>query len=236
MKKFGLTAIALTTTALLLGACGSSDMGSMDMGSSDSSSVDMGYSIPESADFNDADVMFAQMMIPHHEQAIEMSDIALDPNTGASAAVIALATQIKGAQDPEISQMKNLLTTWGMPMEMGSMDHSSMMDGMLSLEDMDSLGQLKGAEFDKAWAKGMIAHHEGAIAMANDVLANGKNSEILALANAVVSGQSTEIEILKPLAGYIVNRLTRRVTPTKEHFPTYMIGAPGVSVAEWSPT
>jgi uncharacterized protein (DUF305 family) len=201
MKKFGLTAIALTTTALLLGACGSSDMGSMDMGSSDSSSMDMGYSIPESADFNDADVMFAQMMIPHHEQAIEMSDIALDPNTGASAAVIALATQIKGAQDPEISQMKNLLTTWGMPMEMGSMDHSSMMDGMLSLEDMDSLGQLKGAEFDKAWAKGMIAHHEGAIAMANDVLANGKNSEILALANAVVSGQSTEIEILKPLAG-----------------------------------
>ena len=201
MKKFGLTAIALTTTALLLGACGSSDMGSMDMGSSDSSSVDMGYSIPESADFNDADVMFAQMMIPHHEQAIEMSDIALDPSTGASAAIIALATQIKGAQDPEISQMKNLLTTWGMPTEMGSMDHSSMMEGMLSLEEMDTLGQLKGAEFDKAWAKGMIAHHEGAIAMANDVLANGKNSEILALANAVVSGQSTEIETLKPLAG-----------------------------------
>ena len=201
MKKLTLTVVALTTAALLLGACGSSDMGSMDMGSSDSSSMDMGYSIPESADFNDADVMFAQMMIPHHEQAIEMSDIALDPNTGASAAIIALATQIKGAQDPEISQMKNLLTTWGMPMEMGSMDHSSMMDGMLSLEEMNTLGQLKGAEFDKAWAKGMIAHHEGAIEMANDVLANGKNSEILALANAVVSGQSTEIETLKPLAG-----------------------------------
>ena len=196
MKKLTLTVIALTTTALLLGACGSSDMSSMDMGSSD-----MDNSIPESADFNDADVMFAQMMIPHHEQAIEMSDIALDPNTGASAAIIALATQIKGAQDPEISQMKNLLTTWGMPMEMGSMDHSSMMDGMLSLEEMNTLGQLKGAEFDKAWAKGMIAHHEGAIEMANDVLANGKNSEILALANAVVSGQSTEIETLKPLAG-----------------------------------
>ena len=196
MKKLTLTAAALAVAALLLGACGSHDMGSMDMGSSDTSN-----SIPESADFNDADVMFAQMMIPHHQQAIEMSDIALDPNTGASAAIIALATQIKGAQDPEISQMKNLLTTWGMPTEMGSMDHSSMMEGMLSLEEMDTLGQLKGAEFDKAWAKGMIAHHEGAIAMANDVLANGKNSEILALANAVVSGQSTEIETLKPLAG-----------------------------------
>ena len=123
MKKLTLTTVALAVAALLLGACGSHDMGSMDMGSSDT-----GDSIPESADFNDADVMFAQMMIPHHEQAIEMSDIALDPNTGASAAIIALATQIKGAQDPEISQMKNLLTTCGMPTEMGSMDHSSMME------------------------------------------------------------------------------------------------------------
>ena len=109
MKKLTLTAVALAVAALMLGACGSHDMSSMDTGTS----------ILKSADFNDADVMFAQLMIPHHEQAIEMSDIALDPNTGASAAVIALATQIKGAQDPEISQMKNLLTTWGVPMEIG---------------------------------------------------------------------------------------------------------------------
>lgn len=196
MKKLALTAVALAAATLLFGACGSHDMGSMDTGS-----MDTGDSTPESADFNDADVIFAQTMIPHHQQAIEMSDIALDPNSGASAAIVALATQIKGAQDPEISQMKNLLTTWGKSMEMGSMDHSSMMGGMLSLEEIDTLGQLKGAEFDKAWAKGMIAHHEGAIAMANDVLANGKNSEILALANAVVSGQSAEIKTLKPLAG-----------------------------------
>ena len=196
MKKLALAAVALAAAALLFGACGSHDMGSMDTGS-----IDTGDSTPESADFNDADVIFAQMMIPHHQQAIEMSDIALDPNSQASAAIIALATQIKEAQDPEISQMKNLLTNWGKSMEMGSMHHSSMMDGMLSLEEMDTLGQLKGAEFDKAWAKGMIAHHEGAIAMANEVLANGKNSEILALANAVVSGQTAEIKTLKPLAG-----------------------------------
>ena len=196
MKKLALTAVALAAATLLFGACGSHDMGSMDTGS-----MDTGDSTPESADFNDADVIFAQTMIPHHQQAIEMSDIALDPNSGASAAIVALATQIKGAQDPEISQMKNLLTTWGKSMEMGSMDHSSMMGGMLSLEEIDTLGQLRGAEFDKAWAKGMIAHHEGSIAMANDVLANGKNSEILALANAVVSGQSAEIKTLKPLAG-----------------------------------
>jgi len=173
-------------------------MGSMDMGSTNTD-----VSIPVSADFNDADVMFSQHMIPHHEQAIEMSDIALDPSTGASAAIIELATQIQGAQDPEIAQMKALLTAWGKSMEMGPMDSSSMMDGMLTLEDLDALGQLKGADFDAAWAKAMIAHHEGAITMANEVLADGKNTEILALANAVISGQTAEIEILKPLAKYV---------------------------------
>jgi uncharacterized protein (DUF305 family) len=154
----------------------------------------MADSVPESAVFNEADVTFSQMMIPHHEQEIEMSDIALDPNTDASDAITALATQIKGAQDPEISQMKNLITTWGMPTDMGSMEHSSMMDGM------QTLGKLRGPEFGKAWAKAVIAHHKGALAMANDVLANGENSEILTLARAVVSGQTSEIEILEPLA------------------------------------
>ena len=200
MKKLTLTALALTSATLLLGAC-SSDMGGMDMGSTNTDATNTDNSIPDSADFNDADIMFSQHMIPHHEQAIEMSDIALDPSTGASAAIIELATQIQGAQDPEIAQMKALLTAWGASMEMGPMDSSSMMDGMLTVEDLDALGQLKGADFDAAWAKGMIAHHEGAITMANEVLADGKNSEIRALANAVISGQTAEIETLKPLAG-----------------------------------
>ena len=189
VKKLTLTIVALTSV-VLLGACSSHDMDSMGIDGS----------VPESAVFNEADVTFSQMMIPRHEQAIEMSDIALDPNTEASATIIELATQIKGAQDPEISQMKNLITTWGMPTDMGSMDHSSMMDGMLSLKEMQTLGKLKGPESDKAWAKAMIAHHKGAIAMANDVLADGKNSEILTLARAVVSGQTSEIETLEPLA------------------------------------
>lgn len=189
MKKLALTIVALTSV-VLLGACGSHDMDSMGMDDS----------VPGSAVFNEADVMFSQMMIPHHEQAIEMSDIALYPNTEASGKIVDLATQIKGAQDPEISQMKNLITTWGMPTEMGSMGHSSVMYGMLSLEEMKTLGKLKGPEFDKAWAKAMIAHRKGAIAMTNDVLANGKNSEILTLGRAVVAGQTSEIEILEPLA------------------------------------
>ena len=69
----------------------------------------------ETADFNDADVMFAQMMIPHHEQAIEMSEIALDPASGASAAIQDLAIRIRDAQDPEIELMKGFLATWVHP-------------------------------------------------------------------------------------------------------------------------
>ena len=153
------------------------------------------------ADFNGADVMFAQMMIPHHEQAIEMSDMALDPNVGASQEVIAIATQIKNAQDPEIAQMTSLLQTWGKALtaDHSGMDHSSMMSGMLSTEDMENLGALTGTAFDTAWVKGMIGHHAGAIEMAQDVLADGRNTDVRTLAQSIVSTQTAEIESLHAL-------------------------------------
>lgn len=185
-------ALGLTAT-LLLAACGSS--------SSDSNTNATQVESSASAnDANDADVMFAQMMIPHHEQAIEMSDMALDPTTQASKEVVDLATQIKAAQDPEIKQMKDLLTTWAQPLTADSdMDHGSKMGGMLSMDDMEKLGSLKGPDFDYFWAQSMIAHHEGAIEMAEVVLDDGANGEALTLANAIVSAQATEIDILKAI-------------------------------------
>lgn len=151
--------------------------------------------------FNDADVMFAQMMIPHHEQAIEMSDMALDPTVGAIQGIRDLASQIKMAQDPEIIQMTQLLADWNQPLNAeGDMDHSSMMSGMLTAEELAELGTLRATAFDSRWAQAMIAHHEGAIQMARDVLKDGKNSTALALANEIVSAQNTEIEILR---GYL---------------------------------
>ena len=185
-------AIGLSAT-LLLAACGSS--------SSDSNTnTPMVENSASATGFNDADVMFAQMMIPHHEQAIEMSDMALDPTTQASKEIIGLATQIKAAQDPEIKQMKDLLTAWGQPLTAAAdVDHSTMMDGMLSMDDMEKLGALKGPDFDYLWAQSMIAHHEGAIDMAEVVLDDGSNAEALTLANAIVSAQATEIDILKTI-------------------------------------
>ena len=177
----------------VLAACGSNS-------SQDAEPVVAEEATSADAMFNDADVMFAQMMIPHHEQAIEMSDIALDPTIGAGEKVLELATQIKNAQDPEIALMKDLLAAWGQPLVAeGDVDHSTMMSGMMSADELAELGTLTGPAFDAAWAAAMIAHHEGAIEMAETVLADGNNAEILTLAKAIIDAQQAEIETLRSL-------------------------------------
>jgi uncharacterized protein (DUF305 family) len=151
---------------------------------------------PAGAAFNDADVEFAQGMIPHHEQAIEMADIALDPTVGASDVVKELATRIKGEQDPEIQLMTGWLTAWGQPvaMTMDSTHDMSSMEGMMSADEMDMLSAATGPGFDKIWQEMMIKHHEGAIAMAQAEKANGSSPEALALADQIIAAQQTEID------------------------------------------
>jgi uncharacterized protein (DUF305 family) len=188
-KAIVLTAIGLTT--LFATGCGSSD-------SSSTSDTSMAESTLN--EFNDADVMFAQMMIPHHEQAIEMSDIALDPTVGASDEIRALAEDIKAAQDPEIAQMTAFLESWGQPVAMdSSMDHSSMMSGMLTVEEIETLGSLRGAEFDMAWLEAMIKHHESAIQMADDVLSSGVNADVKTLAEEIIATQQSEIDAMRTM-------------------------------------
>jgi len=193
MNKKRSVAILGAVLMSVLAACGSNS-------SQDAEPVVAEEATSADAMFNDADVMFAQMMIPHHEQAIEMSDIALDPTIGAGEKVLELATQIKNAQDPEIALMKDLLAAWGQPLIAdSSVDHSSMMSGMLTADELAELGTKKGADFDAAWAAAMIAHHEGAIEMAETVLADGNNAEILTLAKAIIDAQQAEIETLRSL-------------------------------------
>ena len=131
---------------------------------------------------SDADITFAQLMIPHHEQAVQMADMALQQAT--SPEVTDLATQIKAAQDPEIQQMRGWLQQWGAPEQMDGvdgMDHGDMdmggqtAGGMMSDEDMGALMDASGADFDRMWLTMMIAHHEGAIEMAEQVKAQSTN-------------------------------------------------------------
>jgi uncharacterized protein (DUF305 family) len=131
---------------LLFAACGGESHNMSDM-STDSIGTNATSS---ESNFNDADVMFAQMMIPHHEQAIELADMALDPTLMAGEQVKTLASQIKSAQDPEIDLMTQWLTDWEKPLMDMSEEHDMSMDGMLSVEEIAALGELTGAEFDQA--------------------------------------------------------------------------------------
>lgn len=188
MKLRLLSAAALAV--LSLAACGGDD-----------DTTDATTAAGSSAAFDDDDVMFAQGMIPHHEQAIEMADIALDPTVGAGPEVVDLATRIKAGQDPEIQQMTGWLETWGQPMQMDTSDGHDMagMDGMMTVEEMDELGTMTGADFDRMWMEMMIRHHEGAIEMAETVKADGSDPEVLALADAVIAAQQAEIAEMQAL-------------------------------------
>lgn len=191
--------LALSAT---LAACGSDDSPSADTASAVSAS-DAPAGSTGSASLNAADIEFAQGMIAHHEQAIEMAEIALDPNIGASAEVVDLATRIKGAQDPEVNLMAEWLTAAGEPVAMDASEGHDMssMEGMMSAEQMDSMAAMMGTEFDQMWLEMMIAHHQGAIAQSQTVKANGSNSDVLALADQIITAQEAEIAEMQALLG-----------------------------------
>ena len=155
----------------------------------------VGCSSQSNSGYSSQDIMFAEMMIPHHEQAIEMSDLALKNSTNRE--VLALAQEIKDAQAPEIEQMKS----WGAS-SMAHMGH--MMDGMLSDEEISELTAAKGSDFDRLFLEGMIKHHEGAIDMAEMVI-DSKNAEVAALANAIIETQRAEITTMKELLSALGN-------------------------------
>jgi uncharacterized protein (DUF305 family) len=149
----------------------------------------MACSTSSNSGYSSQDIMFAEMMIPHHQQAIEMSDLALQNSEDSE--VRTLAQQIKDAQAPEIEEMKS----WG---DSSSAHMGHMMDGMLSGEEMEALRSARGAEFDRLFLEGMIKHHEGAIDMA-EMVVDSKNLDVSALAKAIIEAQRTEISTMKEL-------------------------------------
>ncbi len=154
-------------------------------------------------DFNDADVAFAQEMIGHHEQAIEMAKLA--PPRAASADVKDLAKRIEAAQDPEITQMEGWLEDWDKPMaakdDRGG--HDGMDDGagtgMMTEAEMGELTAAEGAEFDTMFLEMMTEHHEGAIEMAKAEVVDGKNTDAKKLARKIIDAQTNEIGEMKTL-------------------------------------
>ena len=196
LHRLAAPAIALALTATLA-ACGSDDAPSAD--TTPATQAPGGSAATDA--FNAADIEFAQGMIAHHEQAIEMAKIALDPSIEASPEVIDLATRIKGAQDPEVELMTGWLTAAGEPVAMDASEGHDMssMDGMMTAEQMDAMSALTGTEFDQMWLEMMIAHHEGAISQSETVKAKGSNADVLALADQIITAQQGEITEMQAL-------------------------------------
>lgn len=152
----------------------------------------------QAADFNDADMMFASMMLVHHEQAIEMSDIILakddiDPD------VTALADSIKNAQAPEIEKLQGWLDDWGVDPDEHEMDEMDHGDGMMSEEDLAALEAADGPEASRLFLEQMIIHHEGAVDMAQTQVDDGSNPDAVQLAQTIIEAQTTEIQEMKDL-------------------------------------
>ena len=193
-----LVAATATVVGLSLAAgCSNDDMSNMPtMGSSASPATS---STSASATFNDADVTFAQMMIAHHRQAVAMSDIILAKD-GIDPKVTKLAEQIKQAQQPEIDTMTGWLTAWGKPADdgMSGMDQGGDR-GMMSEEQMQQFRDADAATGQRLFLEGMIAHHQGAVTMAQGEIANGMNPDAVTLAENIVKTQNAEIATMKPL-------------------------------------
>lgn len=228
----GLTA-ALLAGALVLAGCAGDDTDAGGPGSTMNGSSSSASSSAAQADVNDADVTFAQKMIPHHRQAIAMAELA--EGRAADPRVLDLAARVLAAQGPEIETMTSWLEDWdadaghmGSRMDddmdsrmdddmdshmddgMGSMGHGREgMDhgegGMMSAGEMNALMAATGPEFDRLFLAGMIAHHQGAVEMATEQSAEGRNAEALALAEVIRDGQNAEIaemqQVLTELGG-----------------------------------
>jgi|SRR5664279_4791164 len=160
LRTIALISSALTATLFLAGCSTGASTDGANSGATSAPSAE------ESAAFNVADQMFASMMIPHHEQAVEMADLVLD-KADIDDRVVNLAQDIKAAQDPEIVVMEGWLTSWGIDYDSSEVSGmESMGDGMMSGTDMDQLQQADGSEASRLFLEQMIEHHEGAIVMA----------------------------------------------------------------------
>ncbi len=192
--------VGAMAAALFLSSCSSQAGNSTD--SHADHATDSPMITEQPAGFNADDVAFATNMIPHHEQAVELS--AMVPDHSTDAEVIALANQISAEQQPEINALRVFLVQWNEnPQDNTAGGHEAhgAMEGMVDEATMTKLQSLKGAEFDTLWLQSMIGHHEGAIAMAKAEVAKGQNIDTKRMAQTIIDSQQAEIDQMKQMLG-----------------------------------
>jgi uncharacterized protein (DUF305 family) len=172
-------AVAATLTAVTVSSCGA-------LPRSAQASPD--------AEHNDQDVVFAQHMIPHHQQAVDMA--AMVPSHTENPTLRVVAIHISTDQRAEIGMLTDLLEQWAAPTAPpGAMS----MEGMVDDATMHRLPSLSGAEFDTVWITAMIGHHQGAVTMAQAELAHGQSPDAQKMARLIINAQQREISYMTGL-------------------------------------
>lgn len=197
-KNLTMTSCAFATAIALAGCSagtGGSSMPGMNHGATTATSS--ASAVGTAGAHNAADASFAHMMIPHHAQAVQMSDVVL-AKKDIPAPVAALAGRIKAAQGPEIEKMRGWLKDWNEPAERSG---GHIMSGMMGDEDMKELLAAQGLEAARLFLIQLIAHHQGAVVMAQKESVDGKNADAINLGNSIVSAQEAEIKEMKELLG-----------------------------------
>lgn len=157
------------------------------------------------AAYNDADVMFTGMMIPHHYQALVLSDLV--PDRSSDTRLEALASRIHLEQGLEIGTMRGWEGGNGLPKTDPQASYEEMLAdpemveemGMATPEELAEVESLSGNDFDVLWLNLMIKHHEGAIRMLRDVLLNGQDLNLQQQAQDMLSTQRAQVGIMQDM-------------------------------------
>jgi len=147
-----------------------------------------------------ADVAFVQGMVAHHRQALTMA--AMVERRHDDPRIPLFAERLAVSQRAEIAQMRDWLAQHGGDhASHGSHHQHHLMPGMLTRPELAQLRRADGRRFDRLFLLSMIRHHEGAIAMVNDLLGDGDGQEpaVFQMAQHVDSDQRVEISRMKSL-------------------------------------
>lgn len=195
-------AIAAGVTAVSLVAC-SAPADTAEKATGDERIPESAVITGEPAGHNADDVAFATDMVPHHQQAIELSELV--PERSTDPELVALASKIAAEQQPEINILNVFLVQWnenpeaGVGSEGDHAGHGQTMQGMVDDATMARLESLRGPEFDALWLQSMIGHHQGAVEMAKAEIANGENVDAISMAKTMVTAQEADIAQMKSM-------------------------------------
>jgi uncharacterized protein (DUF305 family) len=186
---------AVPLTATMLTACG----GSPDRHGAPSSTDRSSGQADHNADHNADDIAFARTMVPRHQQAVQMAQMV--PTNTTNPQVITLADRIITTQAPDIQAFRTFLMQWQDVQGHDAPGTDSSGVGMVDQATMDKLQSLAGPGFDRLWLTSMIDQHRGAIAMAQDEVAHGRNADVIYLARSIIANQQPEIDQMKQMLG-----------------------------------